>query len=87
MKWFFRQSIKGGRVGSINQYPKSKICDDILKIISEELNLKGNIYDFKEAYLNYRNKHFEIFEKEYETQFNNYRVDMKKKKKNLSMKS
>ena len=37
MRWFVRQSIKGGRVCAFNQYYKSKICDDILKIISKEL--------------------------------------------------
>ena len=35
MRWFVRQSIKGGRVGALNQYYKSKICDDVLKIIIE----------------------------------------------------
>ena len=43
MGWFVRESIKGGRVCAFNQYYKSKICDDILKIISEELNVKRNI--------------------------------------------
>ena len=65
MRWFVRQSIKGGRVCAFNQYYKSeKFFDDIVKIISEELNVKGNIYDIIKAYLNYKNKHFEIFEKE-----------------------
>ena len=35
MRYFVRPPIKGGRVCSFNQYFKSKICDDILKIISE----------------------------------------------------
>ena len=56
MRWFVRQSIKRGRVCAFNQYCKSKICDDFLKIISEELNVKGNIYDIIEAYLNCKNK-------------------------------
>ena len=73
MRWFIRQSIKRGRVCSFNQYYKSKICDEILKIISQELYVKGNIYDIIEAYLNYKNKHFKIYEKEYENQFNDYR--------------
>ena len=58
MSWFVRQSIKGGRVGSFNQYYKSKICDDFLKILSEEINVKENIYDIIEPYLNYKNRHF-----------------------------
>ena len=51
MRWFVRQSIKGGHVRAFNQNYKSKICDDILKTISEELNVKGNIYDKIEVYI------------------------------------
>ena len=50
MRWFVPQSIKGGRVCSFIQYYKSEICDDILKILSEELNVIGNIYDIIETY-------------------------------------
>ena len=73
MRWFVRQSIKGGRVCAFKKYYKSKICDDILEIISKELNVKGNNYDKIEAYLNYKNEHFKNYEKEYENQFNDYR--------------
>ena len=40
MRWFVRQAAYGGRVCAFNQYFKSKNCDNILKIISQELNLK-----------------------------------------------
>ena len=73
MRWFVRQSIKGGRVCAFNQYYKSKHCDDILKTINKELAVKGTVYDTIEAYMEYKNKHFKIFEKEYEGQFNDYR--------------
>ena len=59
MRWFVRQSIKRGRVCAFNQYYDSKICGDISKIISKELNVKGNIYDKVEAYLSYKNKYFQ----------------------------
>ena len=72
MKRFVRQIIKGGQVCAFNQYYKLKICEDILKIISEELNVKRNIYDITEAYLNDKNKQFKIFEKEHENQFSDY---------------
>ena len=49
MGWFLRQSIKGGRVCAFNQYYKSKICDGVLKIVSEELNVRGNIHDIIET--------------------------------------
>ena len=65
MRWFVRQSIKDGRVCAFIQYYKSKHCDDILKIINKELAVKGNAYDTIEAYMEYKNKHFKIFQKEY----------------------
>ena len=73
MRHFVRQAAYVGRVCAFNQYYKSKICDDILKIISKELNLEGNTFEKIEAYMNYKNKHFKIFEKEYEDQFDDYR--------------
>ena len=74
LRWFVRQSIKRGRFCAFNQYYKSKHCDDILKNINKELAVKGTVYDTIEAYMEYKNKHFEIFEKEYENQFNDYRL-------------
>ena len=82
MRWFVRQSIKGGRVCAFNQYYKSTHCDDILKIINKELAVKGTVYDTIEAYMEHKNKHFKIFEKEYEDQFNDYRdEDIEEKEK------
>ena len=69
-----RSSIdKRGRVCAFIQYYKSKHCDDILKIINKELAVKRTVYDTIEAYMEYKNKHFKIFEKEYEDQFDDYR--------------
>ena len=81
MRWFLRQSIKGGRVCAFNLYFKSKRCDDILKFKSEELKVKGDFYDIIEAYQNYKNKHFKVFEKEYEDHFNDYRDENLEEKK------
>ena len=63
MRWFVRQSIKGGRVCAFDKYYKPKICDDNLKIKPEELNVNGNIYDVIETFLNYKNKHFKTQKK------------------------
>ena len=73
MRRFVRQSIKGGRVCAFIQYFKSPVYDDIKRIISKELCVKGNIYHIIEEYLRYKKKHYEIFENEYESQFNEYR--------------
>ena len=43
MRHFVRQSIKGGRCGSYNQYYKSVISDEVYKNISKELNVNGNV--------------------------------------------
>ena len=87
IRWFVRQSIKGGRVCAFNQYYKSKHCDGILKIINKELAVKGTVYDTIEAYMEYKNKHFKIFEKEYEIQFNDYRDgDIEEKEKYINEK-
>ena len=60
-------------MGAFSQYYISKKCDDILKIISEESNVEGNVYDIIEPYLNYKNERVKIFEKEYGNQYNVYR--------------
>ena len=56
MRYFVKQSIKGGHVCAFNQNYKSKTRDDNLKVISGEMNTNGNIYEIIEAYLNYKNK-------------------------------
>ena len=68
MRWFVRQSIKGGRVCAFNQYYKSKICDDILKIIPKELKVEGNVYDII-GYMKNKNKHLKIVKGENESKF------------------
>ena len=82
MIWFIRQSIKGRRVCAFNQYYKSTHCNDILKIINKKLAVKGTVYDTIKAYMEYKNKHFKIFEKEYEDQFDDYRLENEDKKEN-----
>ena len=37
------------------------------------MNVKGNVYDKIEAYMDYKNKHYKIFETEYERNFSDYR--------------
>ena len=87
LRWFVRQSIKGERVGSFIQCYKSKNCDDVLKIISEDLNVEVNFYDIIEVYLKYKNKHLENFEKEYENKFDDYRKeDVHEREKSINEK-
>ena len=82
MRWFVRQSIKGGRVCAFNQYYKSKHCNNILEIMKKELAVIGTVYNTIEAYIEYKNKHFKIFEKEYEDHFDDYRDENTEEKEN-----
>ena len=66
MRHFLRQTAYGGRVCAFNQYYKSKHCDNNLKIIAKELDVKGNVYDFVERYINYKNRFLKVFEREFE---------------------
>ena len=87
MRWFVRQSTKGGRVCAFNQYYKSDHYNDIKRILSKELGVKGNIYDNNEEYLRYKKKYYDIYEKEYGIQFNDYQdEDVDEKEKNINEK-
>ena len=45
MIWFVRQSNKVDKVCAFSQYHISKICDNIFKCISKELNVNGNVFE------------------------------------------
>ena len=47
---FVRQSIKGGRCTTMNRYYKSSISDNVFNIISQELNVEGNICEIIDQY-------------------------------------
>ena len=51
--------------------------------MSEELNFKRKSYDIVEAYLNCKKMLFNIYEKEYENQFNDYRDENVEEKENI----
>ena len=53
-------TYKGGRVCDFNQYYKSKISDDVSKILSEELKVERKVYDIIEAYMKNKNKHSKV---------------------------
>ena len=87
MRYFVRQAAYEGRVCAFNQYYKSKSCDEIVKLLSEELIVGGNIYVVIQGYMIYKNKHLKIFEKEYESNFCDYRdEDIEEKEKYINEK-
>ena len=73
MRNFVRRSLKGGRVCALKQYYRSKNSDEVLKILSRELIVEGNVYDIIGAYMKYKNDHSKINKEEYESKFNDYR--------------
>ena len=56
MRWFLRQSIRGGRCTAFNRYYKSKVVDKIFRTISEDLNVSANLHEVIEAYVKYMSK-------------------------------
>ena len=87
MRHFVRQSIKGGKVGAFNQYFESTISDKIFKTISEELNVNGTKYEIIEKYVKYIKDIKSEYEKEYDSQFNDYRkINIKEKDKYINEK-
>ena len=56
LRHFARQSTKGGSVCAFNQYFVSKICGDVLKIISRELKDEANVYHIIEDYMKDKKK-------------------------------
>ena len=87
MRHFVRQSIKGGKVGAFNQYYQSNISDKIFKTISEELNIQGTKYEIIEKYVKYIKDIKSQYEKEYDSQFDDYRkINIKAKDKYINKK-
>ena len=73
MRYLVRQSIKGGRCGSFNQYFKSTSSDRELNIIPKELDVNGNICEILDKCFEFRIKHRKVIENDYDSQFEDYR--------------
>ena len=73
LRHFVRQSIKGGRCSTLYQYYKSNISDEVFNFISKDLDINGNVCEILEKFFEDTNKHREIKENEYDSQFNDYR--------------
>ena len=73
MKHLLRQSIKGGRCAASNQNYKTTTSHEVFYIISQELNVQGNICEIIGKYFEFTNKHRKIIEDEYDSQFDVYR--------------
>ena len=87
MRNFVRKAIKGGRCNAFNQHYKSEISDEVLNIISKELNVIGNICDLLEEYFKFLNKYKKQYGKEFDSRYDEYRdINEKEKEKNVNKK-
>ena len=76
MRYFVRQSIKGGRCSALNQYYKSNFSQDVFNIISKELNIddiNDNVCEIIDKYFEYTNEKRKIIEVGYDSKFKDYR--------------
>ena len=87
MRNFVRKAIKGGRCNAFNQHYKSESSDEVFNIISEELNVNGNICDILEKYFGFLNKYEKQYATEFDSKYDDYRdIDQKEKTDNVNKK-
>ena len=73
MRNFARQSMKGGSCNASNQHYKSEISDEMLNIISKELDVNGNICEILGKYFEFLNKYEKLYAKEIDSKYDDYR--------------
>ena len=56
MRYFVRESIKGGRCVALNQSYICIISDDVFNIIIQKIEVSGNICEILVEYFEYVNK-------------------------------
>ena len=80
MKMFTRQSIKGGRCKAFNQHHKTEVSDNVLNVISKELDINVNIWEILEKYFEFSSKYENLYAKEIGLKYDEYRdIDQKEK--------
>ena len=80
MRNIVRKAIKGGRCNAFNQHYKSEISDEVFNIISEELNVNGNICDILGKYFEFLHKYEKQYAKEFSSKYDDCR-DINEKEK------
>ena len=80
MRNFIRKAIKGGRCNAFNKHYKSENSDEVVIIILKELNVSGIICDIPEKYFELLNKHEKQYTKEFDSNYDDYRVIDQKEK-------
>ena len=81
MSWFVRQNVFGGRVCAFNQNYKSKMCVDVLNILSRELKFEGEVYNVFEAYMKHERIFWRFLKKNMTVNLTILEMKMKRRKK------
>ena len=88
MRYFVRQSIKGGPCSALNQYYKSNISGKVFNNISKELNVNANdedVCEIMDIYFEYTNKQRKIIEDEDDSKFKDYRdIDVEERTEHIN---
>ena len=87
MRHFVRHNIKGGRFSALNQYYKSNISQEVINVISKEINVNGNdnVCEIINKNFEYTNEQRKIIEDEYDSKFIVYRdVDEEERTENFN---
>ena len=74
MRYFVRQSTKGGICGSFNQCCKSNISSEAFNNISKEIDINGNICEILDIHFEFLKKHRKTIENNFDSRFQDYRV-------------
>ena len=72
MRWFVRQSIKGGICSVLNQYYKYIVSDEVFSI-SKEFIINGILGEFLDKHFEVINKQWKKIGTGYDSQFEDHR--------------
>ena len=87
MRHLVRKAIKGGRCSAFSQHYKSEISDEVVNTISKELKVDGHECEILETYFDFLNKFEKQYEKEIDSNYDEYcNIDQKEKTENINKK-
>ena len=69
MQYNIRQSLKGGRCRSFNQYYKSTTPDEVFHNISKQIDVNGNLCEILDKHFEYEKKHRKMIENDFDLHF------------------
>ena len=87
MRFFVKQSIKGGRCTDFIQHYKSILSDNVFSFISKDLYIIGNICEILDKYFEFSNEYENLYAEELDSNYDDYRdFNQKKRTENIANK-